>query len=73
MTCGVALQSVRQSGGLLILACGRQPNGNSLRKPRLYSVDIAPVLDGRNRRALATITRDVAPPTSQCRQAQRAR
>ena len=72
MTCGVALQSVRQSGSLKE-ACGRQPNGNSLRKPRLYSVDIAPVLDGRNRRALATITRDVAPPGSQCRQAQRAR
>jgi hypothetical protein len=31
MTCGVALQSVRQSGGVLILPCGRQRNGNSLR------------------------------------------
>jgi hypothetical protein len=31
MTCGVALQSVRQSGAVLILPCGLQRTGNLLR------------------------------------------
>jgi hypothetical protein len=37
MTCGVALQSESQSGGVLILPCGRQRNG-SLFRNRGYKV-----------------------------------
>jgi hypothetical protein len=61
MTCGVALQSVRQSGGILILPRDRLRNGNLLLNHGYTVTGIPPVLDGRNRRALTTIARMMSP------------